>query len=494
MLQLNNQDAGFVYHESNETPMHIAGIGIYAYLSHQEENLEQFITKFIQKRIHLLPELTQKYQQVPFNLDKPYWVQDKNFDLQFHIRHLALAKPGNWQQLTEMISRLHAKPLDFKKPLWEIYIIEGLNEPIFGNKPCYALMFKIHHAIVDGIAAQGLFATLHDLTIDAAPPEPPAYNQNQEPQAAISGYSLLQKSLPQLIKRPIEQTTHFYQKAPKIIRGLYKSYQGQLKSGTKLKVPQTQFNQKLSSQRVFNGIEVSLDKIKAIKNTLNNGVTVNDVVLCIISGGLRHYLKQQDLLPAESLSAMIPQNIRHQVEESTYGNQVGGLFALIHSDINNPVARLLAIHESTDQAKSFSKALASESIFKNYMGGFLTPTLGKQFNKWINHSGIKEFLGPFACNTLISNVAGPQFPLFQGGAELKSFWGLPPLTHGIGLGHAVFSYNNNMTISFLSCKEMMLDPDNYTQCLMQSFNELTESILAKKNDESVNNIDQLKAG
>ena len=470
MKQLGNQDAGFIYNETPTTPMHIGGIGIYDQSTAPGGRLgHKDIIKYVQDRIHMAPIFRYKLVEVPFGLDKPYWIDDPDFDIEFHIRHIALPQPGDWRQLCILASRLNSRPLDFSRPLWEAYVIEGLDNIEGVPKGSFAIMIKVHHSIVDGASGQSVFAALHDLSPDAAaslPDTPMTIDRN--PTTA----ELLGRALPNMMKKPVSQTGSLYKTAPNLIRNAVRLYKGDLESGCKLKVPQTRFNKALTPHRVFDGTNYPLDDVKYIKNTIAQGVTINDVMLNVIAGGMRKYLEKHNELPQESLCAMLPQDVRTDATRHDTGNQVGGIFSDLHTNIEDTLERLLHIHASTNLAKKLAQEMDTASVVQNYMGGFFNPKMGRRFNRMIQKTKVMERFGPFAANTLATNVPGPNFPLYHAGAEMVNYWAIPPLMDCLGLGHAIFSYCGKISLSAVACREMMPDPDFYMQCLDESYAEI----------------------
>lgn len=473
MKQLGNQDAGFIYNETITTPMHIAGLGIYDQSTAPDQRLgHKDILKYVEDRIHLAPIFRYKFVEVPFGIDKPYWIEDPDFNLEFHIRHIALPQPGDWRQLCIMVSRINSKPLDFNHPLWEAYVIEGLDNIDGLPKGSFAILVKVHHSIVDGASGQSIFGALHDLTPDAIAikPEKPL-TVERYPTAT----ELLGRAVPNLIKKPLQNTLAIYRKTPRMLRNIIKLYQGSMESGTKLRVPQTRFNYNLSPYRVFEGTHFSLEDIRYIKDAVGQDTSVNDVMLAIVAGGLRHYLAKHSELPGESLCAMLPQDVRSDDSHAEFGNQVGGLFADMHTDVSNPLDRLVAIHDSTTAAKRFAQEMDTAALVQNYMGGFLNPRLGRALNHVMQNSRILERFGPFACNTMLTNLSGPNFPLYHAGAKLVAYWGIPTVTDCLGLSHAVFSYCGRISLSASACRQMMPDPAFYIECIEQSFEELLKA-------------------
>jgi WS/DGAT/MGAT family acyltransferase len=473
MKQLGNQDAGFVYNETATTPMHIGGLGIYDQSTAPQGRLgHKDIIKYVQDRIHIAPIFRYKFVEVPYGLDKPYWIEDPDFDIEFHIRHIALPQPGDWRQLCILVSRINSRPLDFSRPLWEAYIIEGLDNIPGLPKGSFAIMVKVHHSIVDGASGQAIFGALHDLSADALPSVP---DKPMTVDRKPTSLELIGRAMPNILGRPLQQTTSLYKTAPNLIRNAIRLYKGDLPSGTKLKVPQTRFNHAITPHRVFNGTEFALDDIKAIKNAVGQGTTVNDVMMMIVAGGMRKYLEHHHEVPEESLAAMLPVDVRTEANKLDQGNNVGGIFADLHTDIADPLERLLAIHQSTNDAKNLAIEMNTTAIIQNYMGGFFNPKMGRRFNRFLQSSKLMERFGPFACNTLITNVPGPNFPLYHAGAQMVAYWAIPPLMDCLGLGHAVFSYYGRVSLSAMACREMMPDPAFYIDCLNEAFEEAFEA-------------------
>ncbi len=470
MKQLGNQDAGFIYAETHNTPMHISGLGIYDQSTAPGGRLgHKDIIQYVQDRMHFAPIFRQKLVEVPFGIDKPYWIDDPDFDIEFHIRHIALPHPGDWRQLCILISRINSRPLDFNRPLWEAYIIEGLDNVSGLPKDSFAILVKVHHSAVDGASGQGVFGALHDLTPEAKPQTP------KTPMLADrnpTNVELFSRSIGNNVSRSIGQTKSFFKEAPGILKTALKLYRGREDSGGKLKVPKTRFNSAISPHRVFEGTHFSLEDVKQVKDAVGKGTTVNDVMLCTVAGAMRKYLKHHEELPKESLTAMLPQDIRTESDRKEFGNKVGGLFAELHTNIEDPIKRLLAIHHSTAAAKKTAQEMNTAAVVQNFTGGFLNPYLGKALNRVLQSTRLIERLGPFGANTVITNVPGPNFPLYHAGAKMVAYWGLPPLMDCLGLGHAVFSYCGRISLSVTACRDSMPDPQFYIQCCDESLIEI----------------------
>jgi diacylglycerol O-acyltransferase len=317
MKQLTGLDASFLYLETPNAPMHISGLYIYTQDTAPGRKVRfKQILEHIAARLKRLPTLTRHLKTVPFSLDHPYWVDDGDFDPEYHIRHIALPQPGDWRQLCIQISRIHARPLNRARPLWEIYVIEGLDN-VEGYPPgSFALFSKMHHAAVDGASGMEITAAIHDL--ERRPPEDEDREwRDAEPRP--SALKLLARAQINTLRQPLR----FISVARNTVPGMAKAYLALRKGRFERigKVPRTRFNGSVSSYRVFTAISVSLSDVKAIKNAVE-GATVNDVALTIVGGAMRRYLEHHDELPDESIVAMAPVNVRDTSEKGTGGNVV----------------------------------------------------------------------------------------------------------------------------------------------------------------------------
>lgn len=480
MQQLNIQDAGFVYQETDKTPMHISGLGIFDQSTSNQSRMSlNELRAYIDKRLHLAPILKQKLLHTPMELERPYWVEDPDFDINSHVHQLRLPKPGNKEQLTALVAELSSPQIDMDKPLWEIYIIEGLNDYPGVAKDSFAMVTKIHHCCVDGGSGNNLYAALVDLEPDAAIPEAPVFDGMDEAQVVMSTgrYEMMANAYARNTVTAVEQAFSVTKRLPHLARTATALYRGRKESGAKLSVPLTRFNRTPEPERAFGFTTFDLPQLKAIKNAVD-GVTVNDVVVCIVAGAMRKFLQSHGELPEQSLGAMMPKNLREGAEhEAKSGNMVGGLFASIHTDIADPKERLLAINASTKLAKDFASEMDTASIFPNLMGGFLYPKVGKAFTKLSQKHRLMERLGPVVLNTVITNVIGPPFDLYHAGAIQKSFMGLPPLTDGVSISHAIYSLKDTVSLGVVSCPSMIDDGHFYMQCCDESLEELYQSIV-----------------
>ena len=469
MHQLTGLDASFLYMETPNAPMHISGLAIYdqSTAPNGEVRFKEVIGMFNERALPI-PTMTRRLVEVPFSMDHPYWVSDGNFDPEFHVRHIALPKPGDWRQLCILISRLHARPLDRSRPLWEVYIIEGLDNVEGVPKGSFAIFSKTHHAAIDGSSGVEITAATHDLTPDfSVPRDPVVVKVDNQP----SRGELVLRAQLNNIRKPF----HFIGVARNTIPGMAKAW-NQLRKGelTQVKsVPRTRFNGKVSPHRVFDAAIFDLAEIKAIKNSVP-GATVNDVAITIVGGALRKYLNHHEELPEESLAAMAPVNLRTENEKGTGGNIVSTMTVQVRSDIADATERLQAVHESTRGAKEYNNAIGAKAMtdYTQFIPSMLTAQAARLASQW----GLTSRMKP-AFNCVITNVPGPQVPLYTMGAKMVANFGTGPIQDGLGLFHVIGSYCGEMTISTTCCRDMMPDPAFYKQCLVESFEELSTTAL-----------------
>lgn len=469
MRQLTGLDASFLYLETPNSPMHISSLAIYD-PSTAEGGSVRFkqILENVESRVSEVPSMIERLVNVPFQLDHPYWKADGQFDSEFHIRHIALPAPGDWRQLCILVSRLHALPLDRSKPLWEMYVIGGLDNIDRMPKGCFAVFTKVHHAAIDGHSGVELSSVIHDLS--------PEYKQTAKPvvfkvDRNPGALQLLLKAQINNIKQPFR----FLSVARNTIPGLGRVVSG-MRSG-KLervkKVPRTRFNTNVSPHRVFDAEFLDFEDIRAIKNSCQPA-TVNDVALAIVGGALRKYLIDKDELPADSLVAMAPINIRSKDKLNTGGNQVSQMTVMLRSDIEDPLARLLAVNQSTKHAKELTQAIGAKIMtdYTQFIPSALTASAARLASSW----GMANRIKP-AYNCVVTNVPGPQIPLYFTGAKMLASSGTGPAIDGMGLFNVISTYCGVMSIGFTSCRAMMPDPAFYSQCIRDSFEELKSAAL-----------------
>jgi WS/DGAT/MGAT family acyltransferase len=463
MQQLSGMDASFLYFETRNAPTHIGSFAIYDQSTAPGGRVTfKGILANVERRLHLARCFRQRIVKVPLDLDHPYWLEDPDFDLEFHIRHIALPQPGDWRQLCIQVARIHARPLDLTKPLWEMYVIEGLNRVDGAPPGSFALLTKIHHAAIDGVSGAELTAAVHDTSPDAEPPPP---DEPWRPEREPTLLELAARTTANNIRQPFRFARVMSQTIPPIARVLRSDANEVEGAG---EVPRTRFNGIVSPHRVVGGRVFSLQDIRDVRKVVP-GATVNDVILTVCSGALRRYLEHHRELPAESLVAMAPISVRTEDQRGAAGNRVSAMSVTLFSNVADPLERLEKVHRGTQGSKATANALGATTMtdITQVLPGTLSGLAARLYTRLGLANRVKPFL-----NTVITNVPGPQVPLYFTGAKLVSFYGLGPVMDGMGLIHPIFSYSGRISVSFTACRDQMPDPGFYADCIQASFDEL----------------------
>jgi WS/DGAT/MGAT family acyltransferase len=467
MKQLTGHDASFLYMETPMQPMHVGAVMIYDQSTVPGGRVRfKDILGHVESRLHVADLFRKRIERVPMNLDHPWWVDDADFDVEYHVRHIALPKPGDWRQLCIQAARLHARPLDPTRPLWEYTVVEGLDAVEDVPAGSFAIVSKVHHACIDGVSGDALNSALHDLEPHAPAPEPPPPWKAEPglPQAELLRRAWVRNTVePWRFARLVGRTVPALGRAARVMRGAPRQ------PVTPGQAPRTRFNGTISAHRVFDSVTLDLDDIKRIRKTVP-GATVNDVVLAIVGGGMRAYLQRSGELPAETLTAMAPISVRTEGEAG--GNRVSAMFVPLGTDVADAAARLEEVYAGTQASKTLTEAVGA-ALLADY--AHFTPSLLAGLGaRLASRMGLANRTNP-AYNTVVSNVPGPQVPLYMGGAQVVAMHGLAPIHDGVGLFHGVYSYCGKVFLSVTACREMLPDPAVYADGLRQSYEELCEA-------------------
>lgn len=469
MKQLGVLDTAFVNLEHPNTPQHVGGMGIYD-PSTAPGGFVRFkgVIANFERRLKKHSIFRSRLVNVPGKLDRPYWVQDANFDVEFHIRHLALPQPGDWRQLCILIARLHARPLDMSRPLWEAYIIEGLDNIPGVPKGGFAIYTKMHHSLVDGAGGSSIMSVIHDLEPDpeAVPEAPETVMVDIAPSPLYLGTATAVNQLKNSVKM-LGGAANTLADLGKLAWGVARK-RIPMPSITS---PRTRFNTPVGPYRVFEAAEFSLEDVKLVKN--HSGVKINDVVLSVVGGAMRKYLQHHNELPEDSLAVSIPLNMRTRRGVSDENNQVGSVFVEVHTELDDPLARLKAIYQSSQDAKAFGENSPLVDVLR--LAGVMPPAMTRPIvNTYVNNELTQHL--PLGISSVVSNVAGPPFPLYSAGAQMVRYYGLGLLTPGVGLFHLVFSSSGVVTMSILGDRDSMPDPAFYRECVEKAFQELLDAV------------------
>jgi len=472
MQQLTGMDASFLYFETPRTPMHIGSIQIYDQAS-LPGGVQGFktILRFIEERLHGARTFRQKLANVPFGVDHPYWIDDKDFDLEFHVRHIRLPQPGDWRQLCIQAARLHSRPLDLSKPLWEFTVIEGLDGIEGIPKGCYAIVSKMHHACVDGVSGVDMIQAIHDID-----PNNPQIRPATTPWRGEETPNPLELLARASINNAL-QPFRFAEVLARSLPAMGRVSQGiaQRRFNAARTVPRTRFNGTVTAHRVIEGRSFDLKEMRAIKSSVP-GATINDVVLTVCGGALRAYLESKNELPADSMVAMAPISVRSQDQRGTMGNQVAAMNVAIGTHIADPVERLNAVHADANASKEMTQAVGAK-LMTDY-SQFIPSTTAALAARLYTNLGMANRTNP-VFNCVVTNVPGPQVPLYCAGAKLVAQYGLGPLFDGMGLIFPVVSYCGRLTISVTSCREMLPDPEFFAECIQRSYDDLKAATLGR---------------
>lgn len=474
MQQLTGMDASFVYMETPNSPMHIGSLAIYDPSTSAKGKLRfKEVLDFVESRLDGAWAFRRKLVRVPFDLDHPYWVEDSDFDLEYHVRHIALPEPGDWRQLCILAARLHSRPLDMTKPLWEFTIIEGLDNVEGIPKGCIALLSKVHHAAIDGMSGVEMTTAIHDLTPDAPPRE---FDMDWKPERDPADAELLIRAQVNAVRQPFKIADIIARSLP----GMAKASSGLLRRELDLPssntAPNTLLNGTVSSHRVFDGVRFDLDEIKAMKNAVE-GATVNDVILSIVGGGLRKYLQSKNDLPKEDLLAMAPISVRTEDEKSALGNQVSAMIVNLGSGVEDPVERLRYVHDRSQKSKKLTHAVGARNLsrFSEMAPGGLMGLAARMYSR----AGLANMHDP-TFNCVVTNVPGPPMPLYFAGAELVEQYGFGPVFDGMGLIVPVYSYNGTICVSFTGDRNQIGDPENLAAAFREAFDDLRAALVEPK--------------
>ncbi|MEL7250040.1 MAG: wax ester/triacylglycerol synthase family O-acyltransferase [Bacteroidota bacterium] len=462
---ISGMDAAFLYAETPTSPMHIGSVAVIE----GSLDYDTFRAKIL-SRLHTVPNLRKRLVYVPFSIDYPYWVDDPNFNIDLHLQHIALPKPGNWKVLRKIANQVFSEPLDQSRPLWSITFVEGLDNIPQVPKGSVAIIPKIHHVAVDGVGSTGLLSLMFDFTPDTKPiPEPRPYH----PKPIPNELAIVLKSTLSFVEKPL--------KFPKLIsEALTASFKaGVLTRVQKADLPTAPFtapasplNGIVSAQRKWNTAILSLDRVKALKKIMNT--TLNDVVLGICAGALRRYLLEKDKLPIKPLVANVPISTRTAAEENQGGNQISSMLVQLATNVEDPIERLETIHENTVRGKTYQKAIGAKTLAN--MSEMVPFGIANQAARLYSRFRLAELHNP-VFNVTITNVPGPQFPLYLHGHKLLSIMGMAPVIDGLGLIITVFSYDGYITLSPTSDAKTMPDIDIFSRYIRESANELEAAIL-----------------
>ena len=464
--QLSAQDAQFLYLETANNLTHIMGAYIYDPATAPGGKVRfKDIIAHVESRVHTSPLFKRRLYRLPGDIDHPYWVEDEHFDIEAHMSHARLPEPGDWRQFCIATARYFSKPMDMNRPLWDVYVIEGLDR-IPGVAPgSFAMLHRVHHAAVDGASGAHAFIAMSDIDANGTPAiqaPPPEFELGKPPSPA----EILTRAWTSSMQSPVKFMNALFKMSPAILQAARKTMaDGAMTAG----VPETRFNVPVGPHKMFDAATVALADCALIRKKVE-GATVNDVVLATCGGGLRKYLEHHNELPKDSLVAVAPINRRGKEagsgKASTPGNQVSAMSVPIRTDIADPLERLAAVRDYTVEAKEAKTGISARVMtdLSQHIPGATMAAVARILTN--------ERFAVRSTNLFISNVPGAQVPLYMAGARLTHQYGMAPLANNMGLFIATPSYNGRISFSIISEREIMPDIAFFRQCIEDSFAEM----------------------
>jgi diacylglycerol O-acyltransferase / wax synthase len=452
--RLTGLDTSFLHLEDAAAHMHVAGVMIFEGSPPPYEDL----LAAIERRLGLVPRYRQRLAFVPFSQGRPKWVDDPHLNLRYHVRSTALPAPGSEQQLRELAGRVFAQQLDRDKPLWEIWLVDGLE----GDR--FAMLSKTHHALVDGISGVDIMSVLFDTS-----PEPTAPADTGErwlPRPLPSAAQLLGEALVERATVPTEivRSLRAVLRGPRLVAESLRDAAvgvGAMAWAGLNPAPPTPYNKSIGPHRRFTWVRVNLADIKAIKNEL--GGTVNDVVLATIAGALgKHLRRRGQNTDGVELKAMVPVSVRADVERGALGNRVAAMMAPLPVWCQDPVARLDIVREELKGLKSGGQAVGAQVLTQ--LSGFAPATVMGQASRVMAR---QRFF-----NLVVTNVPGPQIPLYLAGKRMIDTFPMVPLAKNQALGVALLSYAGRINFGLVGDYDLMYDLDDFTEDVRESLAEL----------------------
>ncbi|KUI22712.1 diacylglycerol O-acyltransferase [Mycobacterium sp. GA-1285] len=442
MERLSAFDATLLYSESSSVPLNVCSIACLDTSTIPGGYDFDRVREHLATRLRALPELRAKLANSQLNLDHPVWVEDDELDLTYHLHRSALPAPGGRNELVEVCARIAAAPLDRSKPLWEMWVIEGISETDPHVAGEVALMIKVHHAAVDGVSAANLIGKLCDVEPDGPPPDPVEGPGGAKPLEIAAGGLMRAFTRPWQLRRVVPATMST------ILSTISRARAGTAMAAP-FRAPTTVFNTEITSDRTIALAQLDLEDVKRVKNAFD--VKVNDVVMALCAGALREYLLKRGELPDKPLIAVVPASV-HDKSDRPGRNQLSGFFNNLQTHIEDPAERLRAIAESSSRAKAHSADIAPTLLADVTQA--LPPALFGMAMDVLSHTPLKRAA---IHNVVISNVAGPQGKLYAMGAEMKALYPLGPIFHGSGLNITVMSLSGKLNIGIISCRKLVND-------------------------------------
>jgi WS/DGAT/MGAT family acyltransferase len=460
MHQFNPVDAALLYLESTRTPMHVSMVYMYD-VSSCPDGPPSFddIKEEIRACLPRVPQFRRKIVHSPMNADYPYWVEDGDFDFDYHMRHTSLPRPGGWREFRELMARVVSRPLDLTRPPWEVTVIEGINN-VEGVAPGgFAICLKIHHCAIDGKSGVALANAMHHMTPEGRVRR---VKDNWKPEPVPGRFGLATKTWLNNIRRSSRVSSMLLRNWTKLLSAGIKAQRAPDDEKSKFVVPKTIFSRKVSPHRIYDEASCSLNDVKMVRKAVE-GATINDVAITIVAECMRNYLLERDALPEDSLVGIVPVAINLENADEIGGNQVSVTRISMRTDIADPIERLEAITQATRKMKIMQNGLVMKTMLDVVynLPGQLVGLAARAAPLALNAAGMPA-------NTMITNVPNSQLPLYFLGARMARSFGTAPLMDGGQVMHAVSSYCGEFIVNFTADREAFDNVDDYTGALAQA--------------------------
>lgn len=466
MKHLSGMDNLFLAMDKGNQHLHVASLGVYDPSTAPAGKVRfKAILSHFSSRLNVSKVFRRRLVAARYGLDRPYWVDDAEIDIEYHVRHIALPHPGDWRQLMIQVARLHSRPLDMTKPLWEAYIIEGLDNIPGIPSGSFAMYMKMHHSAIDGEAGAAMLTAIHALT-----PEPDVESQDEARTMIADRDPTPVELYARALANRAQQVFDASKLVAKIGSRVADAGRQMIVSGRALELgkelvahggklaprepnpdtpgrkPQTRFDAPISANRVVDAVGFSMTDCQKIRQHVEK-TTINDIFMAATSGAVRKYLEAKGELPDKGLNAMVPMTIRGEHKGGDEGNQIGMTVMPLRSDIADPLERLNAVKRGSGKNKAMNAAIGKD------LPAQLIQVLPAGITELLLTKGMMAL-----ANMTVSNVRGPDVPLYMAGAQLVLFLPVSAISNDMGLNVTAFSYNGTLWVCFISCRKMMPDP------------------------------------
>ena len=464
MERLSGLDAAFLYGETPDMHLHVLGLIIIDTSTMKGGYSYEKLREVVERRSQLIPAMRRRLAPVPFHLSRPYWITDQDFDIDYHLRRIAVPAPGGDRELADIAGDIASRPLDRSKPLWEFWVVEGLEN---GH---VAIVGKMHHSTVDGVTGASLLFHMFDLEPEpASEPDVPVVPtlERTRGDAELFGRALLD-----IAKSPLGVARLVPGTALKVGQVLLARRRRTGPSmAAPLTAPRTSFNASITSHRNVAFLQVPLDDVKKVKTAF--GVKVNDVVLAVVGGALCRYLSDRGEMPDKPLIAAIPVSVHDQGGEGRAGaNQVSFMFSTLATDVAGPAERLRHIAETNEGAKEEQKLVGATAL--QDWAEYATPNMFSLAARLYSGLGLAN-RHAVVHNLIISNVPGPPVPLYLASGRLAALYPLGPVMEGAGLNVTVLSNMDRIGFGFIACRELMPNLWDLAAAVPESLAELVKT-------------------